>query len=395
MRKYLQDVEGIFRSFSVMGSLDMKLTESMFRGSRARTRGGVVAGFTLIELLVVIAIIGVLVGLLLPAVQTAREAARRSSCANNMKQLQLAVLNFESTNKRLPEQSRSELMYDLRGTSGNTQRFSFITLVLPMMEQQETYDGIIQQVSSNASFAPYTGHATTRTEIPMLKCASDQLASRRPNVNSDKGRTSYHINRGDVRIKWDDAWKRGPGCTGVAFWGNASKRAVRPIRMKDITDGTSNTICLGEVRVGGPGAQNTQWHGYGLTAAVNSNGKNPGICAGLVNSSGDYTGTAPANSRFVGWNWADSKSLYTSFFTFAGPNYPRCGASAEEWGAVPASSYHPGGAMMTHVDGSVKFYNEDINAGNPNTNATKTLGAASVYGVIGALGSMNGGEVTP
>ncbi len=373
----------------------MRLTKSMFPGNEDRTSISVVAGFTLIELLVVIAIIGVLVGLLLPAVQTAREAARRSSCANNMKQLQLAVLNFESTHKRLPEQSRSELMYRLRGTSGNTQRFSFITLVLPMMEQQETYDGIIQQVSSNASFAPYTGHATTRTEIPMLKCASDQLASRRPNVNSDKGRTSYHINRGDIRMKWDDAKKRGPGCTGYAFWGQAGQ-FVRPIRIKDVTDGTSNTICLGEVRVGGPGGQSTQWHGTGLSGAAGTKGKNPAICAALVAGNGDYTGTAPSNSKFVGWNWSDSKSQYTSFFTFAGPNYPRCvGNNSEDGGCVPASSYHPGGAMMTHVDGSVKFYSDDISAGNATADTPGSHKGASYYGVIGALGSMNGGEATP
>jgi len=345
------------------------------------------AGFTLIELLVVIAIIGVLVGLLLPAVQQAREAARRSSCSSKLKQLQLAVLNYESTNKKLPEQGMSELMYRQNGAD-NTCRWSFIALILPMMEQQETYDGL----QSTSAF-PYTASATTRTEIDGLKCPSDQLASRRPNVNSDKGRTSYHINRGDVRMKWDDAKKRGPGCTGVSFWTNASKRSLRPIRLKDVTDGTSKTICLGEVRVGGPGTQDSQWHGHGLTAGAGSFGKNPAVCAALVGSDGIYTGTAPSNSQFVGWNWADAKDLYSSFFTFAGPNYPRCGASSEEWGCVPASSYHPGGAMMTHVDGSVRFYSDDINAGNPSANNTSAnWKGPSKYGVIGALGSMNGGD---
>lgn len=346
-------------------------------------------GFTLIELLVVIAIIGVLVGLLLPAVQQAREAARRIACSNNLKQLQLAILNYESTNKKLPEQSRSALMYQLCGTNG-TQRYSFISLILPQMEQLSLYDGLITKAKGN-SF-PHQADDNVRTEIAGLQCSSDVLTQRRNNT-SDKGRTSYHINRGDVRLKWDDGRKRGPGSNGVVYWTDPSKITIRSIRMKDITDGLSNTICLGEVRVGGPGSQSSSSNGFGIKAGAGSFGKNPAVCAALVDGSGNYTGTPPSNSKFVGWNWADSKSLYTSFFTFAPPNYPRCGASSEEWGCVPSSSYHPGGAIMTHLDGSVKFYNDNVDAGNLTANSTSVnWKGQSIRGVIGALGSMNGGE---
>jgi prepilin-type N-terminal cleavage/methylation domain-containing protein len=100
------------------------------------------SGFTLVELLVVIAIIGTLVGLLLPAVQAAREAARRSACSNNMKQLALAVLNFELVHKRLPAGRADAVLYNaVGGASGKYWEYvSFITPILPHMEEEPTYN---------------------------------------------------------------------------------------------------------------------------------------------------------------------------------------------------------------------------------------------------------------
>ena len=134
-------------------------------------------GFTLVELLVVIAIIGTLVGLLLPAVQSAREAARRSACTNNMKQLGLVLLNFESSRRRLPSASD-------RGNA--TGAYSWVTLCLPFLEETNLYN----TMSSNstrfsvayASGGVNAGQATT--PLPQLVCPSFAGDSRNATANS-------------------------------------------------------------------------------------------------------------------------------------------------------------------------------------------------------------------
>ena len=105
------------------------------------------SGFTLIELLVVIAIIGVLVGLLLPAVQQAREAARRSACTNKLKQMGLACLNYESTTKRLPAATRSQEMFAIHGNGNSSDRWSFIVHILPFIEQLPLHQNLIQKIT--------------------------------------------------------------------------------------------------------------------------------------------------------------------------------------------------------------------------------------------------------
>ena len=101
------------------------------------------SGFTLIELLVVIAIIGVLVGLLLPAVQQAREAARRSSCTNKLKQMQLAMLNYESTNQEFPPQGFAPEFRKIHPNANTSARWGFIPLILPFLEQQQLHDDMV------------------------------------------------------------------------------------------------------------------------------------------------------------------------------------------------------------------------------------------------------------
>ena len=144
-------------------------------------------GFTLVELLVVIAIIGILIGLLLPAVQAAREAARRAQCTNNLKQMGLALANFESANKRLPNQCCDEfwMAYDPVNKSYNRlTRLSAQSLLLPFLEQQPLMDKITSYAQaykdSGAGMPSVTDHTNTevadnpyKTAIPAFICPSD------------------------------------------------------------------------------------------------------------------------------------------------------------------------------------------------------------------------------
>ena len=142
--------------------------------------------FTLVELLVVIAIIGILIALLLPAVQAAREAARRSQCTNNLKQLGLAAQNFHDTYKRFPVASYEMNFKDPDNStptapvwSNNDQRWSWICSVLPFMEQQPLYDLSVSN-HLNTSSNPWTSSDLTATKIQTILCPSDGQAGSVP-----------------------------------------------------------------------------------------------------------------------------------------------------------------------------------------------------------------------
>ena len=366
-------------------------------------------GFTLIELLVVIAIIGVLVGLLLPAVQQAREAARRSACTNKLKQMGLACLNYESTTKRLPAALRSQEMFAIHGIANASDRWSFIVHILPYMEQLSLHQNLIEKIrlddGTNAKqMRPWKGGAgqrlngvdTVDTELTELLCPSDFNGSRFSNsTNGSRGRTNYRLSRGDIRLERWHGQRRGPGAPGIDSWNN--KNIMKGVEIKDITDGTSNTIMLGEARIGDMSGD-SRIGGYGTAAGMNGGLEGSALCEALIGADGKFT--APEDSKgnqnnAPGCRWGDSEEGFTLFFTHAAPNSARCSVEREKWQCVPASSYHPGGAVMTHVDGSVKFYNDNIDAGDPTHKQTGGLNYSgqSQRGVLGALGSMAGGEV--
>ena len=365
-------------------------------------------GFTLIELLVVIAIIGVLVGLLLPAVQQAREAARRSSCTNKLKQMQLAMLNYESTNKKFPPQACSQEMRKIHPVATSSRRWGFIPFLLPYLEQLPLHTDLITLVETNSNARPWVQNpahrGVTRAELTEILCPSDPNTSRTSGPSQTPGRTSYRICRGDKRLETNESRIRGVGATGYARVdgkvniNNASindltKLKPQSVKMKDITDGTSNTISLGEARISIADG-NSRGGGYGIGAGSNGGNAAPSVCAALVGPDGKYTSYTTNANQAPGIRWADSEEGFTSFFTFAAPNYPRCGIGNENWACLPPSSYHPGGAVMAHVDGSVKFYNDNINAGDPTVRG-KNAGwtGISERRVFGALGSISGGEV--
>lgn len=187
--------------------------------------------FTLVELLVVIAIIGILVGLLLPAVQAAREAARRMECTNKMRQVVLATHNYESAFKRLPASRISRTADRLGPTSG----ISVHARLLPYMEQTQVYNLIDFGVEWNDP----RNNGALMTNVPTFRCPSDPTA----NVPATAGgANNYYVNSGTVPL-WNrtagNPMPNVPDCNGVFYRDSFLKLAA-------IVDGTSNTAAICE-----------------------------------------------------------------------------------------------------------------------------------------------------
>ncbi len=358
-------------------------------------------GFTLVELLVVIAIIGILIALLLPAVQAAREAARRSQCTNNMKQLALATHNFHDIHKEFPSASFQNLYKDT-GKSG-WERYSYATTLLPFIEQDALYDMLMTEHMgySRPWYGSFTRADGTRSvevfnkaKIPGLVCPSDPQSEY---VQGSNGISpiSYHCNRGDYWLNWD--WYECRGVMGTGYRGG-QKRVVHSFAT--IRDGSSNTIMYGECKIGVQGSKKVS-EAF-LRDVAGANGATPSICLAGVGPDNSFTGNVETGSWQIGWRWADSQNPYTQFHTLLPPNGPSCGVRGESWAIVTAGSYHPGGCNVAMCDGSVTFASETIDAGDPTLrvqdmpdwaggNPQKYSGA-SPYGVWGALGTSFGGE---
>ena len=358
-------------------------------------RGSASRAFTLVELLVVIAIIGVLVALLLPAVQAAREAARRSQCSNALKQFGLALHNYADVFKVFPARRGGSVgSNDAARLTGNFQRLSPFVPLLPFIEQKPLYDAIAAGGTYGGTTFPPGGPAAwypgtgTRyvpwdTQVPLLICPSDKTP---PPVNT-YGRNSYAFSVGDSIINHNS--------NNILMRGIFGSQLCKGF--KDITDGSSNTIAMSERTWGGNlGITTSAGHDVKTSTANNvpSIGTNPSTCLARANGT-EFTGVE-IKARF-GALWTDGQAERIAFTTVLAPNAPSCtndaNAAADANGAVlNPSSFHPNGVSGMFADGSVRFIAQNINCGN--IAAAPVTSGRSPYGVWGALGSTEGREPT-
>jgi prepilin-type N-terminal cleavage/methylation domain-containing protein/prepilin-type processing-associated H-X9-DG protein len=300
-------------------------------------------GFTLVELLVVIAIIGVLVALLLPAVQAAREAARRMQCTNNLKQLGLALHNFHDTNQRFPA-AFEELATSPNITGNSPWGCSWTARCLPYIEQQAVFqiyrfDRDWQDATTNA--VPNTGPICTKIKIFM--CPSAPAQNTRP-VNNGRGNTDYaatterefpnpFLNVGQASaVSQSD-----PNFIGVL--GHDKLLSTNPVamspanhRMASITDGTSNTFMVAECA-----GRNTYWWMGKRQPNTVSNGPWAAHAARL-----QIGGCDPNNPN------------YPSSNNVAGPRAVNCINAKEIY------AFHPSGANVCMADGSVRHVSANL-----------------------------------
>ena len=404
------------------------------------------AAFTLIELLVVIAIIGMLVALLLPAIQTAREAARRMQCANHMKQFSLALLNYHDVNNEFP--AGNTVYKGLIRGNGGPACVGAVMFLLPYIEQQALYQDfdyectIIQETEPPAGYTGFTapdrfgpGKAAIYHLGPMQMvggqmppnfalCPSDPETRLSGDVGGT-GESGYYNNfRQSYIMCWGDNMSDTvpgsgeslmpvPGATLTEdvksrFQRGAFGTGVKQ-SFKTLSDGSSNTLVVSEtvgrswtrlkgqlvMRVTGLGTVTVTTDATNNEVMVTSAQVTPGPCINQksIYAPGDEILPAFFPDSFRGVMFGYGQARYSGFTTTIPPNGPSCEfdhTPNSGWGTFAPTSYHIGGVNVGRADGSVGFISDTVDTGD--LNAYEPEKGSSPYGVWGAMGSINGGK---
>jgi prepilin-type N-terminal cleavage/methylation domain-containing protein/prepilin-type processing-associated H-X9-DG protein len=319
--------------------------------------------FTLVELLVVIAIIGILIALLLPAVQAAREAARRSQCSNNLKQMGIALHNYHDVHKTFPpaKANNGQCTGGCEWAGGGIKNHTGWAFLLPFFEQQAAYDQYDFNVcsssarDSNSCYAAsdlrgndMMNHAIYSARYSILECPSSDTAGEQRSVQPgttnnysmrDARRTSYFFSTaqmGEGNSPWPSLVTRTTPLLGLGCFANDGGAVL-----DHISDGSSNVIAIGE-SIGGKHKTNADWGPWGLTGTRT-------CCYGRIetaNGAGDQLPTAltvsATNVRDYHINSAYQNDAQGRHFAWT------------------FSSLHPGGAQFVFADGSVHFLTETM-----------------------------------
>lgn len=312
----------------------------MFSSSRRR-------GFTLIELLVVIAIIAVLIALLLPAVQQAREAARRSQCKNNLKQLGLAIHNYHDVFLCFP-------IADVNGTSNPV---SAHARLLPYMDQTPVFN----LIDFNVPYDHANNNVPRMLELPVFRCPSDPDSL----PASIGGRNNFYWNAGNGVVMYASGAAGQPTPNGILY------HNVK-VRFSDITDGTSNSAAMSE-KMTGDGSN-------GISTPATDTYR-PGTYPNTADeamqqcNATDTTNLAMQGYSNVGGPWLQQYHSTNQYNHVLPPNGRSCMFPPGRI-ATTVNSKHTGGVHLMLCDGSVRFISNSIHLGSWR-----------------ALGSINGGEV--